>query len=453
MDEAKNNDRLEQLAKEAAEGAQFEFNPSAWDAMEKKLDVPKKGFFWWKLGGGLSVLAIVILLMVLWPKDKNQIQEESKAAIEEKESRKNSKDEDLTTALENQNSKEGEAQKNDQGISTLDDISPKASANNETEVDPKNRTLSSSQASNLKPSSDPKIQSLNQSSESKNNLTTIDPNSKVLDQANSIMRNTPEMSYFEPSQPKGLIDSTGNQIADLDEIGMETITPRYVPGAYRFDQSLQPMTLGTSYYQTADLDSLQTFKRWSLGVLVSLDLSATGLEGFTKPGTMVGLQAEYRLSSKWSIQSGLSYSVKNYAALGQEYNTSSWLGGRSSNLLSALARCLVLDIPLNIRRYFPAKNGNQWFVSSGVSTYLMLQEDYTYEYAIQNPNWAPTGQVRGENNHLFGIANFSAGYQTSLTKKLNIAIEPFMKLPLTGIGAGRVKFLSFGINTAITINK
>mgnify|MGYP000188654646 FL=1 len=64
MDEAKpKGDALDQLAKDAAAGAQFEFNPAAWDAMEQKLDAPKRGFFWWRLGGGLAMLLVVLFFI------------------------------------------------------------------------------------------------------------------------------------------------------------------------------------------------------------------------------------------------------------------------------------------------------------------------------------------------------------------------------------------------------
>ena len=68
MDEGmKPNDGLDQIAKEAAERAHFEFNDSAWAAMEKKLDGGNKApFAWWKIRGPIGLLAI-LLLTFLWP--------------------------------------------------------------------------------------------------------------------------------------------------------------------------------------------------------------------------------------------------------------------------------------------------------------------------------------------------------------------------------------------------
>lgn len=454
MDEAKKNgDGLEQLAREAAEGAQFEFNPSAWSAMEQKLDAPKKGFFWWRLGGGLGVLAVIILLIVLWPNGTDQSDSASKAAIEEKSiPEQNEGTEKITDADEKKDSSLTSAESAETNSETQKSEEVEQGAN-DTSLKPvlQNPATSQNQALDLKASSKRDEELSNALSEAKNNGETLNAQRIGPVRVSETSNRASTVSYFDPSQPIGITDSIGSQMASLYEIGVETLALRWVPRVFLFDQSIKPMTLDSSYYRTADLDSLQTFKRWSFGALVSLDLSATGLDGFTDPGTMIGLLAEYRISKKWSIQSGLNYSVKNYSALGPEYDTSTWPGGRSDNLVSAIARCLVLDIPINLRRYFPGKKGNQWFVSSGVSTYLMLSEDYNYEYATQNPNWSPTGQIRGENNHFFGIANFSVGYETPISKKLGLAFEPFMKLPLTGIGQGKVKFLSFGANVAIKL--
>ncbi|OEK03004.1 hypothetical protein BFP97_16395 [Roseivirga sp. 4D4] len=476
MDEAKNGDRLEQLVREAAEGAQFEFNPSAWSAMEQKLDAPKKGFFWWKLWGGLGLLAIIVLLIIYIPGGAKEGETTSDSALTENAIQKDNPE---STDQKNSESVNPEGDKADKSEKTL----AEPQEGNEPNQEEKNTDTPSSEPANSATAAASRGITTDQNQVAETEVTT--DKTSVKDKTSLNLRNsgqetalattqssadvskinrsvssvttkqteksTSAVTYFDPEQPIGALDSIGEQQAQLYELGMETIAPRWVPSVFLFDLSLKPMTLDTSNYQTADLDSLQAFKRWSFGALVSLDLSATGLEGFTDPGTMIGLLAEYRFSRNWSIQSGLSYSVKNYSALGEEYDTSTWPGGRSDNLVSALARCLVIDIPINVRRYFAAKNGNQWFISTGLSTYLMLREDYEYEYTRPSPNWAPNGQVRGENNHFFGIANFSVGYETPINKKLGLAIEPFMKLPLTGIGQGRVKFLSFGANVAIKL--
>lgn len=453
MDEAKpQGDALDQLARDAADGAQFEFNPAAWDAMEKKLDAPKRGFFWWRLGGGLGVLAILLFFIFKpYGEPSDVLNEGATRNIEDTTHAKkidpSGVDEDKNiTAIEkaaNNPSSEG------------NDVSEESENNRQAAIDYSNQSVAPKQNVTEKPGATAESNRASTSEQNKSQIVSGNINSASAGEQNvsnavaedaRVSKNESQANYFELPQPNTANDSIGVREADLYEASLETITPEWFPPKYLFDLSLKPMTLDSGNYRTPEVDSLQPFKRWSFGVLVSFDLSATGLDDFTKPGLMLGLQAEYNVSRKWSIQSGVSYSVKNYRALGSEYNTAAWPGGRSDNLITAEARCLVIDIPLNIRRYFEGRNGNKWFMNTGVSTYLMLREDYDYEYTRPSPNWAPTGQVKGENNHVFGIANVSFGYETTLNKKFRIAVEPFMKLPLTGIGQGEVKFLSFGTN-------
>ena len=43
-----------------------------------------------------------------------------------------------------------------------------------------------------------------------------------------------------------------------------------------------------------------------------------------------------------------------------------------------------------------------------------------------------------------GLLNFSLGYEFSPTPKLGIAAEPFIKVPITGIGWGKVDLYTIG---------
>jgi hypothetical protein len=411
MDEIKNpEDGLEMIAKKAAEGAHFEFNPDAWDAMEKRLNAPVKNpSSWWKIIGP-GILLVILSLTNFWPIDKAILRDD----VTEEESISDQK-------LIGKKSNEVKA-------AELKNEAPSQTQDGSLGIDQANiQTTDSNKI--IEPAATARKSS---SSLTKKVKTTIEQNIISL-----------------ASQPNQENPSMGNQEAELDEIGIESIFISWIPGNYPSYLNLGPYETINSILTTED--SLQQFKRWSFGVLVSMDLSATGLDGFTKPGTMVGAFAEYRILKNWSILSGASYAIKKYTALGSEYVTPSWIAARPDDLLAVSANCIVIDIPLNLKRYFKTKKGKNWFVSTGVSSYLMLREDYTYDYSEQRPNWLETWSVKNQNNHYLGIANLSVGFETPINKKLGLSIEPFIKLPLTGIGQGKVKFLSFGTNVAIKL--
>lgn len=439
MDEAKNKgDALEQLAKAAAEGAQFEFNPAAWAAMEQKLAPPKRGFFWWGITGIAGLVLTILLVLFTRPVEQDILNEKQTSELTNDSEK-----------LEEKNSQNNQGAKSSNQEALKEESTKRKLVQGKTEDQNTNSDSNADLSSTNVQANTERATTNDLSSTNAQNNASVVENESEKEEASSESSN--DVSYFDvAAQPIGLDDGIDEK-AGLYEASFETITPRWIPKEFLFDLSLKPMTLDSGNYQIPDLDSLQQFKRWSFGVLVSLDFSATGLDGFTDPGTMIGLLAEYRISKKWSIQSGVSYSVKKYRALGSEYTTPEWIAARPDDFLGAEAKCLVIDIPINLRRYFTTKKGNQWFVNTGVSTYLMLREDYEYQYTHLRPNWRNDWSISNQNNHFLGVANISVGYETPINKKFGLAIEPFMKLPLTGIGQGRVRFLSFGTNLVIKL--
>jgi hypothetical protein len=187
----------------------------------------------------------------------------------------------------------------------------------------------------------------------------------------------------------------------------------------------------------------------SLRAMVSPDLSSVGLTNFSRPGTNVGLMLEYQFH-RWHVQAGVLRSVKVYQANESAYEYSAvrqWPVVPSS----INGRCNMLDIPINLRydvaliarqRALPP---SRWFVSAGATTYYMLREDYTYRYddpadpKIKYRDWTTETGRYG-----FSQLNLSAGYERAVTQRLFWQVEPFLKVPLKGVGYYKINLLSTG---------
>ena len=76
----------------------------------------------------------------------------------------------------------------------------------------------------------------------------------------------------------------------------------------------------------------------------------------------------------------------------------------------------------------------------------MKKEKYDYLYnspAGQTYNYVKT--INNENKHYFSVITLSAGYQYNFNNRLSLIAEPYLKLPLSGIGAGKIKLNSTGL--------
>src|SRR5690606_16767157 len=136
-------------------------------------------------------------------------------------------------------------------------------------------------------------------------------------------------------------------------------------------------------------------------------------------------------------------SRKPYDASPSDYH----LGRPSSSLLAVNAECDVIDIPVNLRYDFYRKGANRAGLTAGLSSYLMLSERYRYRYQDYDSRLY---EYRNENQHFMGVANAGIVFERELNSKMSIGLQPFIKIPLTGIGHGKVKLISTG--AAVRLN-
>ena len=195
-------------------------------------------------------------------------------------------------------------------------------------------------------------------------------------------------------------------------------------------------------------------KGLSVRFVVSPDLSAIGLRNFQRPGTNIGLLLEYRLASRWSVQAGVIQSTKVYKALPSQYELDSYWASQKLIPESVNGRCNMFDIPINLRYDIalrPRLNGqapSRWFVSGGITTYIMKKEDYFYNYSeADKPHVyasTPKAWSTSTGRYDFSQLNLSVGYERSISRRLSWQVEPFVKAPLRRVGYYKINLLSTG---------
>jgi hypothetical protein len=177
------------------------------------------------------------------------------------------------------------------------------------------------------------------------------------------------------------------------------------------------------------------------------DISAVGSKmGKVRP--VYGLGLSYTLN-RFTIRSGFYATRKIYTADPKDYKPT--IPPASANLYQIDANCKIYEIPVSVAWNFAKKKNHSWFGAAGLSSYLMKQEDYDYIYKY--PGGPPVSyrwSVTNENKHIFSVLSLSAGYTRKLGKTFSFSAEPYVKVPLTGVGLGNVKLNSGGV--LFTIN-
>lgn len=197
--------------------------------------------------------------------------------------------------------------------------------------------------------------------------------------------------------------------------------------------------------------------RITAGVILSPDLSTAGaLKEFDSPGYRLGLVVEYRLARNLSISSGLIHSGVRYATRSADRGFGRYSGVTPPD--ETFAECLILDIPLALKYNFVNFSGSRFFLSTGLSSYIMLDERYRFHYGNNNELYSP-GAGNGRNQspdrmetwsgktgagHWLGIASLSAGFEWDIHSDWSLQVEPYLRIPLRDVGWGQVRLYSIG---------
>ncbi|HEY0068233.1 MAG TPA: outer membrane beta-barrel protein [Flavisolibacter sp.] len=192
-------------------------------------------------------------------------------------------------------------------------------------------------------------------------------------------------------------------------------------------------------------------KRFYLGLLAAGDATTIRFQKVDHMGTGYGALAGYELNSKWSIEAGVLSVKKEYYTDGRHFNTSKIYVPQNTQITSVEGNCRMIEIPVAVKYNF-GSGRNSWFGTAGISSYLMKAEHYSYMYY-----YPLTGQsveryrsYSNSSNHFIASALLSGGYQFRLGRHSTFRLEPYVKVPLKGLGIGSLPLFSTGLQAGFT---
>jgi hypothetical protein len=192
-------------------------------------------------------------------------------------------------------------------------------------------------------------------------------------------------------------------------------------------------------------------KRFYLGLLAAGDATTIRFQEVDHLGTGYGAFAGYELNGKWSIEAGVLSVKKEYYTDGRHFNTSKIYMPQNSQITSVEGNCRMIEIPVTVKYNFSGGR-NLWFGTAGISSYLMKAEHYSYVYY-----YPLTGQsveryrsYSSSSNHFVASALLSGGYQFRLGRHSTFRLEPYVKIPLRGLGIGSLPLFSTGLQAGFT---
>ena len=252
--------------------------------------------------------------------------------------------------------------------------------------------------------------------------------------ANSFTDEEPEDNQIENPATSVLINHPPKTISRTDTTSTEVIAKK----EKETEKEKQPSVKEEQKKKNGFVNN------FALTFSAGADVSYIDIDNPGKLQSFYGAGVSYTIGKHLRLNTGLYVSKKKYTAEPYQYKFSS--GTVNPNLKKIDADCNVYEIPLNVYYNFKTVKNHNWFAGTGISSYLMKKETYDYIYIT------PSGQTynyihteTNQNKHYFSVLTLSGGYQYKLNNRFSFIAEPYLKIPLGGVGAGKVKLNSAGI--------
>jgi len=148
------------------------------------------------------------------------------------------------------------------------------------------------------------------------------------------------------------------------------------------DTAAEKKTVATDTKPATEKNKQRKASRFYL--LGSVGAEASSVKIFSLNNSAVvakyGLGAGYRLSNRWSVQTGFNVSRKKYIAGPGDYNPKAGSYWAMVEIKKVDANCLVYEIPLAFRYNVFQRKNTTLYATAGVSSFIMKKEDYKYSY-------------------------------------------------------------------------
>jgi hypothetical protein len=188
-------------------------------------------------------------------------------------------------------------------------------------------------------------------------------------------------------------------------------------------------------------------KGFYFGLTAGIDISNVKLQKTSNIGYSAGILLGYILNNKWGIESGILWDQKSYYSNGKYFNPKLW---PYMDIKDVDGICKMLEIPVNVKYKFSNNAKRSLYVIAGTSSYIMKKESYNYTYQMGQVSSEGYKSYKNSTRNWFSVINIGVGYSFKPGKLGTAHIEPYAKIPLSGLGIGQLPINSFGINFSFT---
>ncbi len=277
----------------------------------------------------------------------------------------------------------------------------------------------------------------------------VDNTTAVKEKRNNSSSPIIEISQTVPTTNRHTVKD--DAVAQSNEPGITISNPAsstIAAGNNDIEQKENIVMPGTTNEKPAKLPAQHGFY---LGLIAGPAFSEVKSQGLKKPGLDIGIIAGYRFNDKVSVETGLLLTKKNYFSDGKYFSMNK-VGPSMAGMevMSLDGYSNMLEIPVKLNYSLWQKNKSNIFSSGGISSYIITHEKNDYVILFNGAQQNMTGLYKKSSGYFAASMNISIGYEYKIGKSVNIRAEPYLQIPLKGVGIGSMPVMSSGLRIGIS---
>ncbi len=183
------------------------------------------------------------------------------------------------------------------------------------------------------------------------------------------------------------------------------------------------------------------------GISAGINASEVKLDGFSKPSVQAGAIVGYQFNKHGAVETGLLISTRNYKSEGKYFNTKNMQSSMpvGMDIKSLTGKSTFLEIPVQVSYHVALSNRKSVYIKSGVSSYIVNSENNHYKTMLNGTEGSMDGSYKENKFYPAAALTVAVGLQKEISISMGIRVEPFVQLPLKGMGVGELPFKNAGL--------
>ena len=176
-------------------------------------------------------------------------------------------------------------------------------------------------------------------------------------------------------------------------------------------------------------------------------------QGFNGVTGHLGIVAGYEINGRISLETGLVYSGKKYFSSGQYFNTEKIMSNMPAGmeLMTLNSKLALLEIPLKAKLDLAGNERSHVFASIGLTSCVLLNEQNDYNMMVNGVPEKMTGEYHTMSDYFAAFFYIGGGFERQLPNRAVLRLEPYLQIPLKGVGQGSMTVLGAGIHFTATL--